>query len=222
MVGSVGGRPAGVVDLTRRPNLAIDGMPRDSRRRMVVSAASLIGSQGVAATSLSDVLTASGAPRGSIYHHFPAGKRELAGEAMQWTRAQVLAYQRACPATTSAGVLDHFVDLFRQSLVSSECRAGCPVAGVLVDTYSKEDGLMEIGRDSFRAWISLLSRQLRKVGVPAAAARSLAVTTLASVEGALILCRAEGGVGPLDAVNAELRAMAATNDRLRRPRMSRA
>src|SRR5271155_4041954 len=139
-------------------------MPKDSRRRMAQSAASLIGSKGLAATSLSDVLEDSRAPRGSIYHHFPDGKRQLAGEAMRLTQAQVLSYQRSCKSTTPANVIDHFVDLFRQSMVSSECRAGCPVAGVLVDTYSEEDGLMQIGRESFRAWISLLAGQLRTSG----------------------------------------------------------
>ncbi|MCI4336213.1 MAG: TetR/AcrR family transcriptional regulator [Thermoplasmata archaeon] len=189
---------------------------------MVESAASLIGSRGIAATSLSEVLEASGAPRGSVYHHFPEGKRELAGEAMRWTQEQVLAYQRGCRSTTASGVLDHFVDLFRQSMVSSKCRAGCPVAGVLVDTYSQEDGLMRIGRESFRAWISLLTDQLRGAGISPRASRSLAITTLASVEGALILCRAEGGVEPLDRVNAELRALAAVYPRGRGPSPRRA
>jgi AcrR family transcriptional regulator len=44
---------------------------------MVRSAASLIGSRGVDATSFSDVPADSGAPRGSIYHHFREGKRSL-------------------------------------------------------------------------------------------------------------------------------------------------
>ena len=49
-----------------------------SRDRMVRSAAGLIARRGMNATSLSDVLTESGAPRGSVYHHFPDGKRQLA------------------------------------------------------------------------------------------------------------------------------------------------
>jgi TetR/AcrR family transcriptional repressor of lmrAB and yxaGH operons len=180
---------------------------------MVASAASLIGSKGVAGTSLSDVLRASGAPRGSIYHHFPRGKGQLAGDAIRWTQAQVLSYQRECPSTTPAGVIDHFVNLFRQSMVNTECRAGCPVAGVLVDTYSEEDGLMELGRESFRSWISLLAQQLRASGLAPRESRSLACTTLASVEGALILCRAEGTIDPLDEVNAELRGLASSKAR---------
>jgi AcrR family transcriptional regulator len=182
---------------------------------MVESAASLIGSKGVAGTSFSDVISASGAPRGSIYHHFPGGKFQLAGDAMRWTKDQVLTYQRNCPSKTPDGVLDHFVDLFRQSMISSNCRAGCPVAGVLVDTYAEEDGLMQVGRESFRAWIALLAAQLHATGLTEREAESMATTALASVEGALILCRAEAGLEPLDRVNVELRAMALRKARVR-------
>jgi hypothetical protein len=59
-------------------------------------------------------------------------------------------------------------------------------------------------RTTFRAWIDLLRSQLVEVGVDEARARSLACTAVASMEGALILCRAERGVGPLDAVAGEL------------------
>ena len=53
-------------------------MNSNSRARMVRSAAALFGSRGLSATSFSDVLADSGAPRGSIYHHFPGGKKQLA------------------------------------------------------------------------------------------------------------------------------------------------
>jgi TetR/AcrR family transcriptional repressor of lmrAB and yxaGH operons len=175
---------------------------------MLVSAASLIGSRGVGATSFSDVLEVSRAPRGSIYHHFPGGKRELVGEAMRWTSEQVMTHQRGCSATTAAGVVEHFVSLFRQSVVSSHCQAGCPIASVVVDTSSDEDQVLEIGRSSFRAWTRLLTSQLVAVGVSARRARPLANITLASVEGALIMCRAEKSVLPLEMVSAQLRQLA--------------
>ena len=54
----------------------------DPRRRMIQSAALLFRRQGIEGTSFSDVLEHSGAPRGSIYHHFPEGKAQLAEEAI--------------------------------------------------------------------------------------------------------------------------------------------
>jgi TetR/AcrR family transcriptional repressor of lmrAB and yxaGH operons len=86
-----------------------DHMASDSRERMVRSAASLISSKGVSATSFSDVLEGSGAPRGSIYHHFPGGKEQLATEAVRSTSDRVVAYLRAGTETTPSAVLGRFI-----------------------------------------------------------------------------------------------------------------
>jgi TetR/AcrR family transcriptional regulator, lmrAB and yxaGH operons repressor len=184
---------------------------------MVITAASLLGSRGAGGTSLADILERSKAPRGSIYHHFPGGKRELVQDAMRWTSEQVLGYQRRCTARTPADVLEHFVDFFRRSMVSSRCEAGCPVAGVITDAYASDARVKQTGRASFRSWASLLAKQLESVGTPPKRARNLAAMTLASVEGALILCRAEGNIRPLELVAEQLRLLASSSS-TRRPR----
>src|SRR6059036_1384349 len=53
----------------------------DARTRMIQSAALLFRERGVEGTAFADVLEHSGAPRGSVYHHFPGGKLQLAEEA---------------------------------------------------------------------------------------------------------------------------------------------
>lgn len=179
-------------------------MAGDSRGNMIRSAASLIGSRGVSATSFSDVLADSGAPRGSIYYHFPNGKAELATEAIGWTTDQILGHLRSCPAATAAEVLACFIDLWRQSVLRSGGSSGCAVAGVAIDTDAAQDGLIDVVRAAFRSWTALLAERLEGAGVPASRAGTIAVTALASMEGALILCRAEGGTGPLEAVAGEL------------------
>ncbi len=178
-------------------------MAQDSRTKMVRSAAALIGARGVNATSFSDVLDESGAPRGSIYHHFPDGKNQLAEEAIRWTSERVLAAQRACPARTPSGVLECFIGLWRRVVEASGGASGCVVAGVAVDTVAGTEA-MEAVRSTFRSWVALLAEQLEGTGLPKERAATLALTTLAGMEGALILCRAEGNVAPLDAVALEL------------------
>src|SRR5437870_13531530 len=122
----------------------------DSRERMVRSAASLIRTRGVNATSFSEVLADSGAPRGSIYHHFPQGKEQLAEDAIRWTSERVLAHQRACRATTPSGVLDCFIDMWRQVVLASGGAAGCVVAGVAVDTDAADRERPDGVRAAFR------------------------------------------------------------------------
>jgi AcrR family transcriptional regulator len=180
----------------------------DSRASMVRSAASLIRTRGVSATSFSDVLADSGAPRGSIYHHFPSGKEELAGDAIRWTSERVLAHQRACRAKTPVGVLDCFIDMWRQVVLASGGAAGCVVAGVAIDTTSAADrALIDIVRATFRSWVDLLTEQLAATGVPVRRASRIALTTVAGMEGALILCRAEGDSRPLETVATELKRL---------------
>src|SRR4051812_49001651 len=63
--------------------LAEKALP-DSKKRMVESAALLFREQGYSGTGFRDVIGHSGAPRGSIYHHFPGGKSELAAETVRY------------------------------------------------------------------------------------------------------------------------------------------
>jgi AcrR family transcriptional regulator len=178
---------------------------------MVRSAAALISARGLSATSLADVLADSGAPRGSIYHHFPQGKGQLAQDAVRWTGERVLAHQAALAGPRPEDVLERFIGMWRAVVTGSEAAAGCVVAGVAVDTGAEQQRLLEAVRDTFRAWVSLLAAQLEARGVPADRAGSVARATLAGMEGALILCRAEGDVGPLDTVAAELMRLLPTS-----------
>jgi AcrR family transcriptional regulator len=179
-------------------------MSKDSRKRMVRSAASLIRSRGLSATSFSEVLADSGAPRGSIYHHFPEGKTQLAEDAIRWTAERALAHLRTSPAVTPSEVLERFIDMWRQIVLTSGGAAGCVVAGVAIDTNAGETRQIKVVRATFRSWIAMLAEQLESAGVPSDRARSVATATMAGMEGALILCRAEGNVRPLDTVALEL------------------
>src|ERR1043165_2757033 len=63
-----------------------DGEPRESKRRdgralLIKGARQLLAEKGYAGMELRDVAERGEAPRGSIYHHFPGGKRQLAAEA---------------------------------------------------------------------------------------------------------------------------------------------
>src|ERR1700742_1795816 len=83
-------------------------MPRksDAKDRMIVAARRLFREHGYRGTALSDVITESTAPRGSLYFHFPGGKEELAGEVtLLHTGDHIAHINRAAAATTSAAQL---------------------------------------------------------------------------------------------------------------------
>src|SRR5580692_8500816 len=158
-----------------------ESVTNDSRKKMVQSAAELIGSQGMNATSFSDVLADSGAPRGSIYFHFPGGKRELAKDAIRWTSDQVIAHMRASTAASASEVLRHFVGLFQHVVGASDGAAGCAVAGVTIDVPASDEELMVEARAAFHAWTQLLADQLTNAGVAREQAGGIATIAVASV-----------------------------------------
>ena len=83
---------------------------RSPRERMVVAAAALLRERGLSGTSFSEVIEISGAPRGSIYHHFPEGKDALAAEAIGLVGERVLELLRHREGETPRQVVDRFVD----------------------------------------------------------------------------------------------------------------
>jgi TetR/AcrR family transcriptional repressor of lmrAB and yxaGH operons len=88
--------------------------------------------------------------------------------------------------------------------VASGATGGCAVAGVAIDSDAHDPASMTLVRDAFRSWTDLLARQLTEAGLEPERASSIAVTTLALMEGAIILCRVERSVAPLDAAASEL------------------
>ncbi len=184
-------------------------MESDSRAKMVQTAAALIAARGISRTSFSEVVDESGAPRGSIYHHFPDGKQQLAEEAVRWVSDQVLARQRACDPKKPADVLDCFFGMWRRVAAASKGASGCAVAGTILDSTPGEPDLIALARGTFRSWIDVLRQQLEQTGVPKARAAAIATAAVAGMEGALILCRAEGNVKPLDTMAAELHRLIA-------------
>ena len=76
---------------------------QDAFDEMIVSQALLQRERGVAGTALPDVIEHSGAPRGSIYHHFPEGRAQLAEEATQWAAGITSRRLEASLADQAAG-----------------------------------------------------------------------------------------------------------------------
>lgn len=188
-------------------------MPRtsDAKQRMIESAALLQRERGIHGTAFSNVLEHSGAPRGSIYHHFPGGKSQLATESTAHAASVMTELLRASLAQGDPlATLDLLVRYWEHSLADRDFDAGCPVAAAAVDSEVPE-GAREAAAAGFAEWESLLAEAFVAGGtdVDAERARNAASFVIASVEGALLLCRASRSIEPLQRVAAELRRYAA-------------
>src|SRR5262249_49139145 len=150
-----------------------------------------------------DVLEHSGAPRGSAYHYFPGGRAQLLEEATDYAAGYLA--ERLEREGTALEVFDSLYGRYRHVLVDSEFRAGCPVVAVTVE--SDETELHDHANAAFGRWRNILAERMVAEGVAAERAHELAVLIVASVEGALVLARAQHDVEPYDVVYRRLRPL---------------
>lgn len=187
-------------------------MPRrtDSKKRMVQAARRLFREHGYLGTALSDVVTESSAPRGSIYFHFPGGKEELATEVILLHASDRIADINRAAATTrtAAELIAAFVGRERDELVSSDYREGCAVAPIVIESTSASEQLRDATRRAFQDLITTLAARLTEKGLIQDRAVQLATSVWASVEGALVLGRVLRSPTPFDIAIAQLTAAA--------------
>jgi AcrR family transcriptional regulator len=183
---------------------------RSARERMVVSAALLIRERGAHATAISDVLEHSGAPRGSAYHYFPGGRTQLLCEAVDFAGEHVAGI--ITEAAGSLELLDTLIEKYRQQLLDSDFRAGCPVVAVAVEAGFERDGarertasVTERAAAAFDRWTDLIAQRFITDGLAADRATELAVLATSAIEGAILLARVRRDLTPLDVVHRQLR-----------------
>jgi AcrR family transcriptional regulator len=176
---------------------------------MIQSAAILFREHGVEGTAFADVLEHAAAPRGSVYHHFPGGKQQLAEEATRWAgEAMGAGIAAAVRQDDPLSALDDFVALWRRVLEESDFRAGCPIVAAALEG-DRSPGARAAAAETFGAWRGLLSDAFAEAGLSTPGACSMATLFVAAIEGAIVLARAERSIRPLDAVAEELRAVLA-------------
>ena len=183
-----------------------------ARDRLVVGAREVFSERGIAGASLSDIVDRSGAPRGSLYHYFPAGKAQLAEESTTAAgRMMASTISGLCATKGPAEALSVIVNYFRNLLLNSDYAAGCPVAaGALEGGEAPSAG--HAAGDAFGAWEQILAAALWQNGMTKAKSEVLATTAVAAVEGAIIMSRAQRSTTALDRVETALLASILTGE----------
>lgn len=177
-------------------------MVSDTRRKMVVGAVQLLAERGLQDTSFTQVLERTGAPRGSIYHHFPEGKDELVAAAIDLAGAYATQLIDQMQGSSAGQITRRFVEMWRQVLTRSSLHAGCSVLAVTVATDSAD--LLADTAAVFRSWRRRLAELLQIGGLAEHAAEQFAATLIAAMEGAVVLSRAEQTMEPFELVAEQL------------------
>jgi len=171
---------------------------RDGRKRLLDGARRLLAEKGYAGMELRDVAERGKAPRGSIYHHFPGGKRQLAAEAAALEGTEIGALiERSLAEHGVRGTLAKFGQIFHRRVADHPERIGCPVAAAAL-ARPEDPALAAVATAAFQSWEEPIAAALREEGVDAKAAATFAGLVISTVEGALVRARAAGDPAPLD------------------------
>lgn len=167
--------------------------PPNPKDQMISAAFALVRSRGASATGFSDVIEMSGAPRGSIYHHFPKGKSELLVAMIE--RAAAVVAQRITSASTEAtspsDLVHRIADVFSDAPIASGWTQGCPVAAATVEGDHQPEPVRHAIERAFGLWIDTMVSALNRVGFPKTESAAYASAIVAGIEGGLIVSRGQ-------------------------------
>lgn len=168
-----------------------------TKRRMLASAAEVLRERGAAGVTIDEVLSRSGAPRGSVYHHFPGGRNQILVEALQFAGDSMSTAIGDAACQGPMALLREFVDIWEDVLRVSDFAAGCPVVAAAISTSDEDPRLIRDAGQIFERWRAALARSFVADGFGDGEAATLATTMLAAIEGAVILCRSLRNAQPL-------------------------
>ena len=171
----------------------------DSKEKTLSAAVKLFSQRGYHGTGLQDILEAGGAPRGSLYFHFPKGKEQIGEAAVQLGTDGVRQFITDA-AQTSGNVQAFLVKLARGMAANLECsgyREGCPVATTALETAAQSEVLGRAARTAFQTWEQEIKRALISFGMKENQADRTATAVLSQLEGALLLARTYRSLEPM-------------------------
>ncbi len=167
-------------------------MTLSSRDKLAWTAAKLFQERGFHGVGLAEILKQSGLPKGSLYHHFPNGKTDLALAAAALAHRETSriiddAFREA--KTYQAGATTLLYKLAKLFEIMGKHTA-CPISETL---FGGPDNTVFRAQsaDYFEAWIRQIAAHAERLGVAPDEARSHAERLFVSLQGGWVLARAK-------------------------------
>jgi AcrR family transcriptional regulator len=199
-----------------------------TRQRILDAAADLVFERGAVTLSLDEVLAVTGTSKSQLYHYF-ADKSDLIRAVVARQGERVLGLQRPVLGEVDGWeTLERWKDSVVNIVAGLGCRGGCPVGSLADELAELDEEARTEAASIFERWQGLLVGALRSMVVagqlrPDSDLDRLALATLASLEGGLLLAKTTRTTVPvevaLDAAIAHIRTYAVES--AGRPRSTR-
>lgn len=176
-----------------------------ARDALIQGAIDLIRRNGVAGTGVAELLTQSGISRRSIYLNFPGGKSQLVAEA---TRVAGRGMSQLIEGAGSGerapqNTVEQLSDWWKRFLTATDFVAGCPIVAAALGRSEAPEAADAAG-EVMASWVEGVASSLVVNGVEPDAARSLAMTIVSAIEGAVIVSQATGSTEPIESTSKHL------------------
>lgn len=177
-----------------------------TRDRFLQATAELLERKGYQGTGLVEILDAGGAPRGSLYYHFPDGKEQLVAEAVEEVGRALAARVRMeldsphlLPQAVAA-----FVRQIAREVEAAHFKTGGPLQTVALESAATSERVNRACRRGYRRLLEAVADRLRAEGWPQGQADGTAHFLVAAVEGGILLSRTLHSTDPLRQVARQL------------------
>jgi len=179
-----------------------------TKQRIVAATSELIHSHGYNATGLNQIIKHSGAPKGSLYFHFPEGKEQIVEAALLASGATVtsLMQQSFTQSKNQQQAIKQCIDFFKEVLISTNFQKGCPVATVALEATGETPRIQNVCANIYQDWLTQLEQGLGEANA------EHANVVLMLIEGALVLSKAKKSIDPLNQCEKHLSALFSKNN----------
>jgi AcrR family transcriptional regulator len=174
-------------------------MARSTRESILTAAAELMRHKGYGAVGMKDIAEASGAPIGSLYHHFRGGKVQIAREALiNAGHAYAMLIPSIVDSYTDLGdAIDAVFTQAAEDMAGTGFANMCPVASVAAEVADTVEELRETSATVFQGWVDGGSAYFAARGLDASHAREVTLALIGALEGAFVLARTLRNTEPL-------------------------
>jgi len=183
-----------------------------TRENILNEATQIFNRQGIAATTINDLLAATGTTKGNLYFHFK-GKEELALEVLTRAHSKFRQFLNdSLQGETPGAELENF---FSQVLVKNHERnfvGGCLFGNTALEASDTSPRFAQLARDLFTEWTQRLSLTIDAAQAADQVRRDLPADQLAelvvmTIEGGIMQARLQKAAGPLTRILASLRTL---------------
>ncbi len=163
----------------------------ETRKIILETTSRLLETQGFHATGLNQIIQESGAPKGSLYYHFPGGKEELAINAVQQIGENFASYIQEYLSENSPieDALFDFINQIAARVEISNFSAGGPLTTIAMETATTSGGINLACQTAFSQIQEAFASKLIFAGFSLEKANSLAIFITSAIEGGIVLSR---------------------------------